>query len=276
MTDWIETYRGSVPPWECDITEHFTIGFYFDRIGQAELNLAEKLGLSETLRGGGFARRYVTRFARELRAGAGLHIDSAPIGVDDGLRLGHKVQDSASDETVTWVDSTWEIEADAGLHGKLAAWDCPPLEKRPEPKSADGFFPTGGGRVRPGDIDENGRYALASYVHRFTDSSLQLSSAIGMSAAYLAANRRGFSTFEVAMRIAGPLVLGEPFTVATGITHLGNSSMRFVHVLRKARTGEEVARLGQYGVNLDLDARRPAGWPAECRARAQALVVPAE
>jgi hypothetical protein len=32
--------------------------------------------------------------------------------------------------------------------------------------------------------------------------------------------------------------------------------------------------LGQYGVNLDLDARRPARWPDEIRARAAGLVVP--
>ena len=101
MSEWIETYRGSVPPWECDITEHFTIGYYFDRIGQAELNLAEALGLSERLRAGSFARRYTTRFARELRAGAGFHIASAPIGCDEGLRLGHKVIDSATGEVVT-------------------------------------------------------------------------------------------------------------------------------------------------------------------------------
>jgi hypothetical protein len=41
-------------------------------------------------------------------------------------------------------------------------------------------------------------------------------------------------------------------------------------------SGEEVARLGQYGVNLDLDARRPARWPDDVRARAAALVVPTE
>ena len=33
---------------------------------------------------------------------------------------------------------------------------------------------------------------------------------------------------------------------------------------------------GQYGVNLDLDARRPARWPDDIRARAQGLVVPLE
>ena len=30
MTDWIETYRGAVPPWTGDVTEHFTIAYYFD------------------------------------------------------------------------------------------------------------------------------------------------------------------------------------------------------------------------------------------------------
>src|SRR5262245_49908744 len=33
MDDWMETWRGIVAPWECDITEHFTIAYYFDRLG---------------------------------------------------------------------------------------------------------------------------------------------------------------------------------------------------------------------------------------------------
>jgi len=31
MDGWTETWRGIVAPWECDITEHFTIAYYFDR-----------------------------------------------------------------------------------------------------------------------------------------------------------------------------------------------------------------------------------------------------
>jgi hypothetical protein len=41
-----------------------------------------------------------------------------------------------------------------------------------------------------------------------------------------------------------------------------------------ARSGDEIARLSQFGVNLDLDARRPARWPEDIRRRAEALVVP--
>ena len=63
--------------------------------------------------------------------------------------------------------------------------------------------------------------------------------------------------------------------VETGIAHFGNSSLRLVHVMSDPRTGLEVARMSQYAVNLDLDARRPAKWPDEIRARSAPLVVPA-
>ena len=87
-TNWIETYRGTVPPWECDVTEHFTIAYYFDRLEEAGPNLADALGLGERLRAGGFARRLDVRFARELRAGSSFQVEGAVLGTEDGLRLG--------------------------------------------------------------------------------------------------------------------------------------------------------------------------------------------
>jgi acyl-CoA thioesterase FadM len=47
-----------------------------------------------------------------------------------------------------------------------------------------------------------------------------------------------------------------------------------IHRMTDARSGAEVATLSQYGVNLDLDARRPARWPDDVRKRAEALVIP--
>ena len=84
MIDWTETYRGAVPPWQCDVTEHFTVGYYFDRIEEAEPNLADELVLSDLPRRGGLPRRIDVRFARELRAGASFHVESAALGVEPG------------------------------------------------------------------------------------------------------------------------------------------------------------------------------------------------
>src|SRR5260221_10635195 len=281
MENWSETYRGTVPPWECDVTEHFTIAYYFDRLDEAERNLADGLGLGELLRGGGFARHLDVRFARELRAASSFHIDSAALSVDGGLRLGHRFVDSANGETVTWIAERWELPEGAlsaaqqsVIAGRLAAWEGPAAEARPEPQSTAGFIPTARGRVKPGDLDAEDRFALAAIVNRLTDACLQASAAIGMDAHFLESNRRGFSTFELALRISGALALDEPYLIESGIAHLGNSSLRLIHLMRDPRSGKEVARLGQYGVNLDLDARRPARWPDDIRARAQGLVVP--
>ena len=281
MTNWNETYRGSVPPWECDVTEHFTIAYYFDRLGDAERNLADLLGLGELLRGPGFPRRFVLRFARELRAGSSFHVDSAVIGVEGGLRFGHRFVDSTNGETVTWIEESWDLPAGAltqqrgaALARRFGDWDGPATEERPEPATNAGFIPTARGRVKPKDLDADGRFSLGAIVLRFTDASMQSGAAIGMSAEILEKSRRGFSTFELALRVSGALALDAPYLIETGIAHLGNSSLRMIHRMSDPRSGAAVAQLGQYGVNLDLDARRPAGWPDDVRTRAAALVVP--
>jgi acyl-CoA thioesterase FadM len=285
MTNWIETYRGAVPPWQCDVTEHFTIAYYFDRVEEAEANLADELGLGDLSRRGDLPRRFDARFARELRAGGSFHVESAPLiagaqGGDNALRLGHRFVDSANGEVVTWFDEHWDLSATAltpqqrdAIEGRLAVWNGPVAEPRPEPVATAGFVPTARGRVKPGDVDAAGHFALGAIVHRFSNASGQLAAAIGMDADVMQQQRRGFSTFELNLRTSGVLRLDAPYMVETGIGHLGNSSLRMIHRMIDPRTGTEIARAGQFGVNLDLDARRPARWPDDIRLRAAALVV---
>ena len=281
MTNWTETYRGAVPPWQCDVTEHFTIGYYFDRLEESAANLADELGIGDLPRRADIPRRIDARFARELRAGASFHVESAALGVDSGLRVGHRFVDSVNGEVVTWFDEHWDLSAApltsqqrAAIEARLAVWNGPVAEQRPEPIATDAFIPTARGRVKQGDIDAAGHFALGAVVLRFSDSSGQLGAAIGMDAAFMQQQRRGFSTFELILRISGALPLDAPYLVETGIGHLGSSSLRMIHRMTDPRSGAEVARLSQYGVNLDLDARRPARWPDDIRGRAERLVVP--
>ena len=39
MTDWTETHRGAVPPWQCAVTEHFTVAYYCDPLEDADARL---------------------------------------------------------------------------------------------------------------------------------------------------------------------------------------------------------------------------------------------
>jgi acyl-CoA thioesterase FadM len=281
MTNWIETYRGAVPPWQCDVTEHFTVAYYFDRLEEADANLADELGFGDLPRRTDLTRRINVRFARELRAGASFHVESAALNVDDGLRLGHRFVDSANGEVVTWFEEHWMLPASPltsrqreTISGRLAVWNGPPEELRPEPVTADGFISTARGRVKPTDVDVTGHFAIGAVVHRFSNASGQIGAAIGMDAVFMQHQRRGFSTFELILLITGALPLGTPYLVETGIGHLGGSSLRMIHRMTDPWTGAKIAQLSQFGVNLDLDARRPARWPDDIRRRAMALVVP--
>src|SRR5262245_62385125 len=134
MCEWIETYRGVVSAWECDVVEHFTIAYYFERFADATRNFLELIGESATLGPEVEARplRLYTSFTRELRAGAGFHISSAVIAVDDSsLRLGHRIVLSAGGEPVSWVLVTLPLPASTTpqlrgrLEARLVAWAGP-------------------------------------------------------------------------------------------------------------------------------------------------------
>src|SRR6202030_2517261 len=110
MSAWIETCRSVVSPWECDVTEHFTIAYYFDRLSDAAVTTAENLGLRDLA--DAVSSRFDVRFVRELRAGASFHILSAPIALDENsVRLGHQIIDSADGEVTALVEETLDPSA---------------------------------------------------------------------------------------------------------------------------------------------------------------------
>jgi acyl-CoA thioesterase FadM len=94
---------------------------------------------------------------------------------------------------------------------------------------------------------------------------------IGMSAAYMHANRRGFSTFLLDVALTSQAGVGERIDVHTAVAHLGNTSMRYVHRMTGA-DGRAIASMVQAGVQLDLDARRPASFPDTIRSNISAAL----
>ena len=85
---WVDTYRGTVFPWETDIVEHLTVAYYFERFADATLNLLHGLGL-----GAGYVRalhddRILVDEGVLWHAGGGVNVilRSSP-GTALGLRL---------------------------------------------------------------------------------------------------------------------------------------------------------------------------------------------
>jgi acyl-CoA thioesterase FadM len=272
MAEWIETYRGVVSAWECDIVEHFTIAYYFERFADATRNFLELIGEGETLGpavGTGTSRLYTT-FTQELRAGAGFHVLSAVAAVhESSLQIGHQVVNSGSAQTVSWVMETLPLPASATpqlrrrLEARASAWPGPKVPQPAAQRTTQGEL-TARDRVKPSELSEGGTMSLAAQVHRFSGAGLQFLSSLGMTAEYMHQHRRGFSTLALDLRLVASAKAGDRIDVRTSIAHLGNTSLSYVHHMNCA-DGREIASLVQVGVHLDLDARCPTAMPSVIR-----------
>jgi len=291
MAEWRETYRGVVHPWECDIVEHFTVAYYFDRFSDAVLGLMEAAGLGrsymeETGLGCATVDCYV-RYLEELRAGDVLHIESGVIGLDDKrIKLGHRVYNSASSTCVATLEQQllhFDMKARKALPfaeaqrqqlaGLVLEWDGEPRQPRYSPESHDGFRVSARDTVKPWEIDIMGHMGFQFFVHRFTAAAMQSLASFGLTPGYMAERRRGLSTFEFQLGFLREFSAGDLLEVRTGLMHLGGSSIRVLHRMFNVRTGVLSAELSQYGVLLDMDARRPTKVPDEMRARAAELLI---
>lgn len=289
-TGWSETCRSMVKAWECDAFEHFTVAYYFERIADAVFNLLDEVGagpvhaLDERRSLATVAT--VARFEAELLEGDIHHVESGFLGCEgETVRTGHKLFESASGRlcaafTVsqrymnldTRKAATLPATIRRAIRSRLVEWDRPPDEPRAPPRNESGFVDSGRDTVKTWEIDLLGHMSVPFYLHRFSDANMHLVARFGMTPAYLRENRIGFSTFEFQGRFRRELRVGDRVLIRSGLMHVGGSSMRILHRMYNARSGELAAEFSQYGVHLDLDARRPSRLPDELRARAARLL----
>ena len=280
MSAAIETHRSMVKAWECDSFGHFTVAYYFDRIADASATAREAFSIPGTWA----PVEYLARFASELRGGEVFHIESGVIAVEEAtLRLGHRLVNSASGKPCTTIEERLELrlgnsplatrEREA-LSAHVVIWDSAKEDPGLGECATAGWIISARDRVRPPELDATGRLGLAGHVHRSSIGCIQLLTAMGLSPDYLREFRRGFSTFEVKLRLESPgPVAGASLVVTSGLLQLGNSSMRMIHRVSDATTGQRMATLRQSGVHFDLEARRSTPIPNDLRAKAASLVL---
>jgi len=266
---YIETARGDVPPWQTDIVEHFTVAYYYTRFAaagdRALLAFGQDPGACHTV-------DCHTRYMRELRKGDQFHILTAPISAADGaVVFGHKLIDSADGALCATHEQTI-VGADIP-EDRIVVWDGPERNIRPDVPVGPGWYRTGVDMVGAGDLDAGGFMGLDAMVHRFSSAIGHMLTHAGMTPDYLRDNRIGYSTFEFQMRVAERPRVGEPIDVLSCFGHVGGSSMRLVHRLERPSDGVLLAELSQYGVHLDMEARRPSPIPEPMASTAKSIAV---
>jgi acyl-CoA thioesterase FadM len=266
----VETYRGGVAAWECDVFGHLNIAFYVDRFADAALDLLERHAPGRRWR----TLALDTRYDRELRAGAGLAIRSALLEAHpDRVRIAHELVESATGTRASVAEHVL-----APVPGPVAAapsaadfaWQpLPPFAWPP----GGGRIPAGRDRAAPAETAEGG-LSLLGCLHRFSNACLHVIDSIGMMQSYRELERRGFATFETRLAIGdSSAIAGEGLVTTSDVVMVGRSSLAMVHRLHATRDGRPIARFYQAGVHFDLAARRSAPWPAELRMKAEALRV---
>jgi len=279
-----ETYRSVVAAWECDVMGHLTIAYYFDRFGDAALSLIERLAPGLPPGAAWRSSRLLVRYQKELRAGDGIAIQSGVIAEEEGaIVIGHALASTGDGEVATLVEHHLAPrdlpyggsgEMRRALAGAMVPWISPGFAAIAEPSHAERMIASGSDRVKAWEVDERGELALSGYVHRFAHACLHVCGAFGMTPAYMRDQRRGFSTFETRLHLlAPPPGAGEGLVLRSGLTGAGTSSLRMVHEMRHAKSGERLALFHQSGVHFDMAARRSAPLPPGLREKAQALVL---
>jgi acyl-CoA thioesterase FadM len=278
-----ETYRSVVAAWECDVMGHLTIAYYFDRFSDAAFTLIERLAPGLPPAAAWRSDRLLVRYQKELRAGDGIAIRSGVIAAEgDAIVIGHELIDCGEGAVATLVEHRLTPralpyggsgEAKQGLAAAVTAWVSPGFEPIAEPQQQERMIATGADRVKSVEVNERGELTLSGYVHRFAHACLHVCSAFGMTPRYMREHRRGFSTFETRLHLlAPPPAAGDGLALKSGLLAAGNSSLRMMHELRHAQSGERLAVFYQSGVHFDMEARRSAPLPAMLREKAQTLV----
>lgn len=280
----MESYRSVVAAWECDVMGHLTIAYYFDRFTDAAFALIERLVPAVPPGAAWRSKRLLVRYEHELRAGDGLFIRSGVIGKEgDALRLGHELVNAGSGEVATVVEHELaprelpyggRAEQQRALAQAVVPWKSPGFDDVAAPRHDERMIDTGRDRVKAWEVDERGELSLAGYVHRFAYACLHVCSAFGMTPAYMREHRRGFSTFETRLQLlAPPPGAGDGLLLRSGLMAAGNSSIRLLHEMSHAKSGERLALFHQSGVHFDMEARRSAPMPAELRDKTQTLII---
>ena len=205
MTGSRITFMGAVPPWECDIVDHFTVAYYYQKLDRATDVVLRRAGLDPADPAAPTMVRCLARFERELRKGDIYRIETARLDAD---RLAHHLIDAETGAVCTHFDQFMSAPIpDAGAGLGEADWDNPPLASPTPPPAAAGWLDTGADLLIAEDCGLAGRASSYAYILRFSAAGEHLRSAIGITPTYVREKQCRFRHVQLRLpirRTGGP------------------------------------------------------------------------
>ena len=132
------------------------------------------------------------------------------------------------------------------------------------------------GTVYPWHCDHMDHMNVMWYVGKFDEGTWNFFSMRGGTPSYLRDNGRGMAAVEQRIAYRRELHAGDTVAVRTGTIEVKEKSIRFVHEMRNAETGEVAATCEFVGVHLDRKARKSAPFAPAIRNAALRHLDPVE
>src|SRR4051794_26390761 len=132
--------------------------------------------------------------------------------------------------------------------------------------------PTYLGTVYPWQCDHVGHMNIMWYVGKFDEANWNLFARIGLTPTYLRQSGRGMAAVQQNITYKRELLAGDIVEVKSRLLEVGVKSIRFMHEMRNAETGEIAAACEITAVHMDRQARKSTAFADTIRRSAGLLI----
>lgn len=290
MSNFRETFRGSVAAWECDQYGHMNVQFYTARISDAAASvmLAAGFGMRafKELKLGIAAVNAETRFVSELHAGDLIRMESGVVFAEGKkIRFHHRVYNAETGALCMQAEvlalcfdlvqrKSVALPADLEEGFKLVKIDpAAPAQQVAIPAAEDGFVPTGRSPVQPWECDRMGHLNVQFYLARFAEAEKQLLLALGYGPTRRQVDRVAVRPVKHRIQFKRENHEGAILRLRSGIRRVGADRLFLYHELYEAETNTLSATCEAELILDRLDGSGALTLPQDVTAAAEDLAA---
>jgi len=132
------------------------------------------------------------------------------------------------------------------------------------------------GTVYPWQCDHVGHMNIMWYVGKFDEANWNFFARLGLTPSYLRQSGRGMAGVQQNIAYKRELFAGDIVEVRSALLEIRDTSIRFLHEMRNAETGEIAATCEITAVHLDRQAHKSIPLPSAIRETAAKHLAPSE
>lgn len=288
MSNFRETYRGSVAAWECDQYGHMNVQFYTARISDAAASVMLAAGFGQKafkeLKLGIAAVNAETRFVSELHAGDLIRMESGVVSAEGKkIRFHHRVYNAETGalcmqaevlalcfDLVQRKSVALPADLEEGFRAVQIDPDAPAGQVA-VPSTEDGFVPTGRSPVQPWECDRMGHLNVQFYLSRFAEAEKQLLLALGYGPTRRQADKVAVRPVKHRIQFKRENHEGAVLRVRSGIRKVSGDRLFLYHELYEAETNTLSATCEAEVILDRLDGAGALALPRDVEAAAGTL-----